>query len=74
MSPLALRLRELRERQGLTQQALADKAGVRRETIADHERRLHVGITFEHLEKLAGALGVEPGELIGTTTNPRRHR
>ena len=74
MSPIQLRLREFRERRGLTQGQLADLVGVRRATISDHERGRHDSIGFDLLERLADALGVEPGELVGTTTTPRRHR
>ena len=64
MTPIRLRLRELREAKGLTQQALADKARVRQATVSNLElgkkQRIDLGI----LERLARALNVEPGELL----------
>ena len=55
------RLRELRMARFLTQEALADKAGVARFTV----RRIEQGAParFGTLQKLAAALGVEPEEL-----------
>jgi transcriptional regulator with XRE-family HTH domain len=58
------RLKLLRERKALTQQALADKAGLNRTTVARLEGgRDQPFPTTVH--KLSEALGVEPGELIG---------
>lgn len=63
MSPIALRIRELRERAGLSQAQLAEKAGVRQATVSELEsgkgRRLLVV-----LDKLARALNTPPGELL----------
>lgn len=71
MTPIRLRLREMREAKGLTQQALADKAKVRQATVSNLElgkkKRIDLGI----LERLARALGVEPGELLERQT--RKH-
>jgi putative transcriptional regulator len=64
MTPLRVRLRELRDEKGLSQQALGDKAGVRQATISDLESGKAKGVEFQTLEKLAAALGVEPGELL----------
>jgi len=55
-------LRELRERVSLSQEELAERAGVSRTTIADLElgkRRPHP----KTRRKLAEALGVEPHQL-----------
>jgi transcriptional regulator with XRE-family HTH domain len=58
-------LRELRDRASLSQEELAERAGVSRATIADLER----GARKPHPKtrrKLAEALGVEPYELLGS--------
>lgn len=64
MTPLRVRLRELREEHELSQQALGDRAGVRQATISELESGKAKRIDFATLEKLADALGVEPGALI----------
>lgn len=64
MTPLRLRLRELREAKGLTQQALGDIADVRQATISEMESGARQRIDLAILERLASALGVEPGSLI----------
>lgn len=64
MSPLALRVRELREALGLTQAELAERAGVRRATVNRIENARVTSIDLEVLEKLASALRVEPGFII----------
>jgi transcriptional regulator with XRE-family HTH domain len=64
------RLRELRERAGLTQQQLADRAGVRREAVARWEtaRRLPDAGSIVRLRK---ALGVRYDELLGDGDDDR---
>ena len=64
MSPLVLRVRELREALGLTQAELAERAGVRRATVNRIENARVTAIDLEVLEKIADALGVEPGFVI----------
>jgi transcriptional regulator with XRE-family HTH domain len=59
------RLREIRTRRLLTQQALAAKAGLSLNTI----NRIEQGKfepRFSTIHKLAGALGISPEELAGT--------
>lgn len=63
MSPIRIRLRELRTERELTQQALAELAGVRQATVSEIESGT-TRIELEVLERLADALGVEPGELF----------
>ena len=75
MSPLVLRVRELREALGLTQAELAERAGVRRATVNRIENAKVTAIDLEVLEKLADALGVEPGFILvrssgGTDSKP----
>jgi len=64
MSPLMLRVRELREALGLTQAQLAERAGVRRATVSRIENAHVTAIDLEVLEKLGDALGVEPGFIV----------
>ena len=64
MSPLVLRVRDLREALGLTQAELAERAGVRRATVNRIENAKVTAIDLEVLEKLADALGVEPGFIL----------
>lgn len=76
MSPLVLRVRELREALGMTQAELAERAGVRRATVNRIENARVTAIDLEVLEKIADALGVEPGFIIvrapgGTSTRPQ---
>ncbi len=57
------RLKEARTRNLLTQQELADKAGVGVVTIIRIERD-QVEPQFRNIRKLAVALGIEPEELV----------
>jgi transcriptional regulator with XRE-family HTH domain len=70
MTPISLRVKELREAKGLTQQELADAAGVGRVTVNRIENERVAGIDFDTLERLANALGVDAGFLI---VHARRH-
>lgn len=73
MSPIAFRIRELREAAGLSQAQLAERAGVRQATVSELEtgksRRL-----LDVIDKLARALRVEPGELLQRAPKARRRR
>lgn len=62
MSPL--RLRALREAAELSQEALATRVGARQATISDLERGKARRIDLALIDRLAAALGVEPGELF----------
>ncbi len=64
MTPIVLRIKQLREVQGLTQGELAAKAGIRRATVNRLENARVKSIDLEVLEKLAKALGCDPGYLI----------
>ena len=57
------RLRELRELRALSQDELAEAAGVGRATISRLERR-ETGAHGRTLRKLAKALGVDVSELV----------
>jgi len=64
MTPLTLRLRELRELKGWSLRELARRAGVRPATISAIETGQTTGIDFATLERLAKVLEVDPGYLI----------
>jgi transcriptional regulator with XRE-family HTH domain len=72
MSPVRVRLKELRESRGLTQVQLAEQAGVRRAAISEIESGHRQRIELDMLERLADALEVEPGELIERETVRRK--
>ncbi len=64
MTPIRLRVREIREAQGLSQAALAKKAGIRPATLSAIETGQTKGIDFDTLERLASALKVPAQVLI----------
>ena len=64
MTPITIRLLELRTAKAWTQEELAKRSGVRRVTISRIENEQTKGVDFETLEKLAAALGCDPGYLI----------
>ena len=64
MTPLSLRIREIRQVKGWTQTELARRAGIRRATVNRIENARVKAIDLEVLEKLAKALGCDPGYLI----------
>lgn len=57
------RVRKMRLEQNLSQEELANKAGVHRTYIGMIERA-EKNITLENIEKIAKALGLSPKELI----------
>ena len=59
-----MRLRELRERRVLSQGQLAERAGVGRNTINRLEGGRLKKARPSTLQKIAGALGVNPEELV----------
>lgn len=61
---LAANLRKMRHERNLSQEALADLAGIHRNYLGGIERcERNVGL--DNLQKLAGALGVTVAELVG---------
>jgi transcriptional regulator with XRE-family HTH domain len=58
-----LRLRELRLAKGLSQEALADAAGLDRTYVSSCERGRR-NVSLVNIHRLASVLGVEPGELL----------
>jgi transcriptional regulator with XRE-family HTH domain len=67
MTPLTIRLREVRLAKGLTQAALATLAKVRRATVVSIEKGQTKGIDFDTLDRLASALQVNAAALIHHT-------
>ncbi len=67
MTPVRLRVKELRTAKGMTQAILADLARVRPATLTAIENERTTGVDFDVLERLATALGVDPGFLIVKT-------
>jgi transcriptional regulator with XRE-family HTH domain len=64
MTPIVLRVRELREAKGWSQRELARRAEVQQPTLSAIENGRTKGIDFETLEKLARVFEVDPGYLI----------
>ena len=64
MTPIVLRVKELRTAQGLTQQQLAKRAGIRQAKVSKMESGRAKAVDIEGLEKQAKALGCDPGYLI----------
>ena len=65
------RVREIRLERGLSQEALADKAGLHRTAVSFVERALR-SATLETVEKLAIALEVEASDLMPKIRAKRR--
>ena len=56
-------LKKFREEQGMSQEKIAEKAGLHRTYISDIERRKR-SISLSNIQKIAEALGVEPYMLL----------
>lgn len=72
VTPIRITLREARERAGLTQVQLAERADVRQATISDMESGKNTRVDLAILEKLCEVLGVEPGDLLEREPKKRR--
>ena len=64
MTPIAIRVKELRDGRRWTQAKLAEKAGITRAALSGIENGQTKGIDFATLEALANALEVHPAALI----------
>ncbi len=73
MSPVQIRLRELRKARGLTQVQLAELCGMPQSTISRIESGSTTGVDFDTLDRVAAALGVHPSELIAFDHVPFDH-
>jgi len=62
--PARFRLAELLEERGMSQSELARRSGITFATINAMTRNRTTGVQLDTLDKLARALGVEPGDLI----------
>ncbi len=62
--PLRLRIRELREAKGWSQDELARRAHVRQATISNFERGKTRSVDLDVLDRIATALRVDPAFLI----------
>jgi len=60
---IAANLRRLRAKRGLSQEALADRAGIHRTYVGSVERAER-NISIDNVGRLAGALGVDVRELL----------
>jgi transcriptional regulator with XRE-family HTH domain len=79
MSPIALRIRELREAQGISQRELADRARVHQPNLSRLEAGIATRVDLATLERIANALGVDASLLVrhergAATPEPRRGR
>lgn len=59
-----MRVREERKRQGLSQEALAEKTGLHRTYVGSIERAER-NVSIDNVERLAKALGVRAADLLG---------
>lgn len=69
--PMALRIRQLRESKGWTQEVLAAKASISRSQLAMIEKETRPANTLR-LNAIAAALGVAPDELFETDERERK--
>ena len=69
---LVLRIREWRERRGMTQAELARRVGVRQATISRLETEESRRIELDVLDRLAQALQCEPGDLLERVPSRRK--
>ena len=65
---VARNLRILRKQKGLTQEELADQAGINRNYVGQIERE-EKSPTVDLIEKLSGSLGVEPVQFFKNSHN-----
>ena len=64
MTPVSVRVREIRTQRGWSQAELADRSGVSVVALNRLENGRTKGVTFDTLDRLAKALSVHAGVLI----------
>ncbi len=69
----ARNLRRIRQAKGLSQEALADEAGVDRTYVSALERGVY-SASITTIAKLALVLGVEPAEFLRLPSRPARSK
>lgn len=74
VTPIQISLREAREKAGLTQTELAEKAGVAQRVISEMETGRTKEVRLETFERLCRALGKEPWELVFIDVRPPKRR
>lgn len=62
--PIATKLKEARQKKGLTQKQLGDRLGISQQQIAQYENRKRIP-KIETLQEIADALGVPVSEVAG---------
>lgn len=68
-SRIAHHLRVLRGERGISQEALADLAGLHRTYVGSIERRER-NLSVDNIDRLAAALGVDPATLLAPIAGP----
>ena len=71
MTPIVLRLRELRKAKGLTQVELASRTGIDQSAISRIENGDTSAMYFSVIDRLCSALDCEPGDLLKRATKQR---
>lgn len=69
----ARNLRKARHAKGLSQEELADEAGIDRTYVSALERGVY-GATIDMVERLAAVLDIEPSTLLQRSVKTRTHR
>ena len=64
MSPIAIKIQELREAAGLTQAGLADLAGTNQGTVSNLETGKTTRLDLPLLNRLCRALKCQPGDIL----------
>lgn len=65
MLNLGVRIKELRNKNGFTQEELAEKLGVKKVSIQKYENGSIVNLKFDTIKKLADIFEVNPSFLVG---------
>lgn len=68
----ARNLKAARIRQGLTQEGLAERAGMMTRVIQRLEQLPGKNTSLETIQKLASGLGMQPVDLIAPNSNPKK--